>query len=410
MEKRCTHLELQLKESIHTSSLLAYTTQAQKLVQAVEHEHTKRAQHTPDEGLDIQHIVATPVPPAARSPGTAARTAQGASQYSAVAVLHESIGRFTSVPPKVEEACDDSGANSVMHKREHDNSVMYKREHDSTPSHKALSTHTPIENKVMIQIPHPRKRVLELTGHSCDDGKDGVAITPSTVAGKEMWGVTPSGVPPWILQSTFKRQILVCLQKRCAAELQRLDHKYANSNASPGPDSVNSAVTSPHTWLHASNDKVKTSQCLHDAYLKALRHARERHGLKAYCWWRSRSECDKRALRATLAAACFGTVGFMAAVYQNEVIVAGGFPDDSLVIWAKILNSACTLLCICAVFRLYSMNVLVMRISRHCRRLVPLNTSGESFKTSQLATQFSIRKIPTELTFENLFQPLVPMS
>jgi len=100
----------------------------------------------------------------------------------------------------------------------------------------------------------------------------------------------------------------------------------------------------------------------------------------------------------------------MAAVYQNEVIVAGGFPDDSLVIWAKILNSACTLLCICAVFRLYSMNVLVMRISRHCRRLVPLNTSGESFKTSQLATQFSIRKIPTELTFENLFQPLVPMS
>jgi len=53
---------------------------------------------------------------------------------------------------------------------------------------------------------------------------------------------------------------------------------------------------------------------------------------------------------------------------------------DVQVLLTKLINSICTMLALCCILRLYSMNVRMMRLMRHCRRMVPLN-SGPTWPT-----------------------------
>jgi hypothetical protein len=178
----------------------------------------------------------------------------------------------------------------------------------------------------------------------------------------------------------FRKQSLLCMFKSCIDELSALDSQCSVIRLPVSDDTrPRQASTGKLQFMPASAgsqpQRKRRSKSLHDAFLKSVQKVRERRGLRVYDWRRDKVAVQEKIVIASLAAACFATIGLILAIYQNEYILGGGMPSDAQVNLAKLANSFCTLISISALFWIYSLSVRLHRITRHCRNLLPLLTS-----------------------------------
>jgi len=304
-EKRRVYLlEQELKQSIYTSSILAttYNRKAEKMIETLEQE---RQQYLKNGTTQLPQLVWT-VP---QDPDNVQQ--HGSDKQSAARYSSEAAAKGTSamlLPHAVEDA-------------------------DPNPPSSAVTRPA----RVGAQILH------------------------------EDWAQT--GDPPWLKQAKFTRKVLTFLHKKCEDELSVLQKQIrsfvpASDRAAPVPAHLMHAApkfvsegqtgeTSLRTsTLPESKEKAKKMH-LFDSYIWAVQQARARRGLRAADWWRDKTLIDQRAQTAALGAACFGMLGFAAAVYQNELIYSGSYPDDSVVCVCAMCVYVCV--CVCARAWLHSL-------------------------------------------------------
>ena len=279
-EKRRVYLlEQELKQSIYTASILAttYNKNAQKMIETMEQEREHRKEVSDGQSSSLAwtepHIANTDIKSKAR--------------YSSTAAANRSSGsdQMLLLPNAVDE-------------EENDNVVKPPR--------------------VGIQMLHEN-----LNGE---------------------------GDPQWLKRVKFRKQVLTFLRRTCENELALLNKRIL----SLAPVGLSAAVlpippkAAPRlNWKRQLSTPASISQVqdakvqddsgkvkrrkgrLYDDFIWALQQARGRRGLRTSEWWRDKTNVDQKAQTAALGAACFGMLGFAAAVYQNEIMYSGGHPDDS---------------------------------------------------------------------------------
>lgn len=274
-EKRRVYLlEQELKQSIYTSSILAttYNKNAQRMIETMEQERGERINAGADRS---QHLAWT-------APHTDSDTAGKARYSSAAAVPCNSGSMQVLLPNAVEE-----------------------------------------DQNICVAKRLPQQEVYEDWNNSND--------------------------PQWLKKAKFRRQVLTFLQRTCEKELKILQQPILTSTPvifsalQPQPAESQKMGAPEIEWkrnlsLQASispSDKSgkmrRRKSRLYDDFVSALQQARGRRGLRKTEWWRDKTLIDQKAQAAALGAACFGVLGFVVAVYQNEIIYSGGDPDDSSV-------------------------------------------------------------------------------
>lgn len=215
-------------------------------------------------------------------------------------------------------------------------------------------------------------------------------------------------------QIKFKEQVMKTLRESCNAEISKLQQEVDGMKTKLA---ARKRLAMTDEVLHMTEDKecaalkaalhtrllfVESLSCeallkdkkkkrkilsLHDDYLEAIAARRSRIEKKLGPeksasffekekeeWWRNRATVDKKALIASKWAALLGLFGTICSVVQNELIMQSMAPNNLVIVMLKMINTASTVHCLLVIYRLYWLRIIVFRLNRHCRRLVPLNT------------------------------------